>query len=137
MMQYDPDGPIKVLVVSNDSPDYICTQITDVLAQEEKIVVVGVIDKGADAIRLIGKLQPHILLVNDTLADTDGIQFIREVCNRYPVVSCLMVSEREEPLFMRESMLAGARNFIKKPIDAENLVLMVRTVYRALNPRLC
>jgi chemotaxis response regulator CheB len=115
-MDYNPDGPIKVLVVSSDSPDYIRTQITDVLTRDEKIVVVGVMDKGADAIRLIGKLQPHVILVNDTLADMDGIQFIGDASKRYPVPKCLIVSECEEPQFRRKGMLAGAVNFIKNQL---------------------
>jgi pilus assembly protein CpaE len=136
---YNPDGPIKILVVSNDSSELIQTEITDVLMQDKRIIVVGITDSGAEAMKLTSKHQPHIVLVNDVLNDIDGISLIKNLKNRYPANMCIMISEREEPLFLRQAILAGAVNFIKKPIDAENLLKLVQIVYRYANPvmRLC
>jgi pilus assembly protein CpaE len=134
---YDPNGPIAVLVVSNDSTEDIRSGITDVLAIDEKIIIVGVTDNAAEAMKLTGRRQPHVIIVNDTLKDMDGISFIKDVSRRYPAAMCLMISERDEPSFLRESMLAGARNFIKKPVSSKELIQLVRIFYRSLNPRLC
>jgi DNA-binding NarL/FixJ family response regulator len=134
------DDSIHVLIASSDSPERLQREIIDVLTPDEKYKVVG-ITKRVDETLQLGKLaKPHIFLVNDIWQDGDAVELIRSLDKTfYSFSACILFSENNSSTLLRQAMLAGSRQHIKQPIDADELRSKIQLIYRYLNPiqKLC
>lgn len=98
------------------------------LAQDPDIEVVGESDNGRDAIRIIGSLAPHLVLMDITMPGTNGIEAIADLKRRYPAVKVLVLTIHKTDEYIQESLTAGADGYILKGASQEELRLAVRTV---------
>jgi pilus assembly protein CpaE len=64
------------------------------------------------------------------MPDMDGIAATEAMLSQVPTVQVIMMSVQGEHDYLRRSMLAGAREFLTKPISAEELYHAIRHVYR-------
>ena len=98
------------------------------LAQDPAIEVVGESDNGRDALRVIGSLLPHLVLMDITMPGTNGIQAIADLKRRYPSVKVLVLTIHKTDEYIQESLAAGADGYILKGTTQDELRLAVRTV---------
>lgn len=98
------------------------------LAQEPDIEVVGESDNGRDAIRIIGNLSPHLVLMDITMPGTNGIAAIADLKRRYPAIRVLVLTIHKTDEYIQESLNAGADGYILKGATREELCLAIRTV---------
>lgn len=98
------------------------------LAQDPDIEVVGESDNGKDALRIIGALSPHLVLMDITMPGTNGIAAIADLKRRYPAVKVLVLTIHKTDEYIQESLTAGADGYILKGATQEELRLAVRTV---------
>lgn len=83
--------------------------------------------EGADVVRQAEVGRPEVILLDVRLPDVDGLTTLRELkrreeTRRIPVVM-LSASMRDEPA----ALDSGARFFLRKPYDGDNLLMAVRT----------
>lgn len=77
-------------------------------------------------------LVPHVILVDDALAGANAVSLIRELVGRAPGAVILALIEEEAMGQARQAVLAGARGFVTKPLQADDLV---NTLRQTLAPR--
>lgn len=79
---------------------------------------------GVNAISLIRKKRPDVILTDLVMAEMDGIEFCREIRADKSLdnISIIMISARTDDVWKEKSQLAGANGFIEKPIDAATFV---------------
>jgi DNA-binding NarL/FixJ family response regulator len=98
------------------------------LTQDPDIEVVGESDNGRDAIRIIGSLSPHLVLMDLSMPGTNGIVAIVDLKRRYPSMKILVLTVHKTDEYIQESLAAGADGYILKGASREELHLAVRTV---------
>jgi DNA-binding NarL/FixJ family response regulator len=98
------------------------------LSQEADIEVVGESDNGRDALRAIGNLSPHLVLMDLTMPGTNGIEAIADIKRRYPTVRVLVLTIHKTDEYIQESLKAGADGYILKDATQDELRIAVRTV---------
>jgi len=98
------------------------------LAQDPDIEVVGESDNGRDAIRIIGTLSPHLVLMDISMPGTNGIAAIADIKRRYPDIKVLVLTMHKSDEYIQDSLAAGADGYILKGVTREELLLAVRTV---------
>jgi pilus assembly protein CpaE len=120
---------IKVLIV-DDIPD-TRENLRKLLAFEPDIQVVGGsgASSGREAIDLAKEFKPHVILMDINMPDMDGITATKAISEAVPTVAVVMMSVQSEPGYLRQAMLAGARDFLTKPISSEELYSTIRRVY--------
>jgi pilus assembly protein CpaE len=120
---------IKVLIV-DDIPD-TRENLRKLLAFEPDIQVVGGSGAGTgrEAIDMAKEFRPHIVLMDINMPDMDGIAATKAISEAAPTVQVVMMSVQSEPGYLRQAMLAGARDFLTKPISSEELYSTIRRVY--------
>jgi pilus assembly protein CpaE len=85
-------------------------------------------------------LLPHVVLVDDSLDNANIVTLIGQLMTRVPQAAILALVAPEDMLTARQAVLAGARAFITKPVQSEELlaalrqVLMGRAAPRASEP---
>jgi pilus assembly protein CpaE len=71
-------------------------------------------------------LLPHVILLDDALAGTHAVSLIRELRIRAPGTAILALIGEEAIGQAREAVMAGARGFVTKPLQADDLLTTLR-----------
>ena len=125
----EPKEIINVLIV-DDIPE-TRENIKKLLAfEEQEFKVVGSAATGREAIKMTNELKPDIIIMDINMPDMDGIQATNEITKSVPTTAVIMMSVQTETDYMRKAMQAGARYFLLKPVDPDELYGTIRTVYK-------
>ncbi|MDR5708769.1 MAG: response regulator [Armatimonadota bacterium] len=84
--------------------------------------VVGEVASGREALELVDRLQPDLLVLDIRMEPTDGIEVARRVTGRVPVVFLTAYGDRELLEAARE---VGAYAYITKPLVPSELLAAV------------
>lgn len=98
------------------------------LSATDDIVVVGEASSGADALALIGDLQPDIVLMDLMMPDMDGVTTIKHVRERFPKVRVLALTSYGDGDRVQQALAAGAAGYLLKDADGRDLASAIRMV---------
>lgn len=99
--------------------------------EEQEFRVVGSVGTGREAIRAAQETQPDIVIMDINMPDMDGIQATSEITKILPMTAVIMMSVQTDSDYLKKAMQAGARYFLGKPVDPDELYGTIRTVYRS------
>lgn len=125
---------IRVLIV-DDIPD-TRENLRKLLAFEPDIEVVGGdgAGTGRQAVELATQFKPDVVLMDINMPDMDGITATKAISTAVRSAAVVIMSVQSEPGYLRQAMLAGARDFLTKPISSEELYTTIRRVYDRNEP---
>lgn len=92
------------------------------------IQVVGEADSGSQVVRLYEQLKPDIVTMDITMPNLDGIEATRQILKKDPKAKIIIVSALGQEEFVREAILAGAKNFIVKPFQETKIIEVIEKV---------
>ncbi|MDI6857473.1 MAG: response regulator transcription factor [Dehalococcoidia bacterium] len=118
--------PLRVLLVD----DHILFRkgLRGLLSARDDIEIVGECGDGADAVEQTRRLAPDIVLMDIRMCGLDGLEATRRIAAEMPDVKVVMltVSEQDDDLF--EAIKSGARGYLLKNVEPEELLRLVRAV---------
>lgn len=99
-----------------------------VLMTDSEFKFVGEADDGADAVPLVERVHPDILLLDVRMPVTDGISTLQAVLAKFPEqkVVMLTMSDAEEDVYQALSL--GARGYVIKDNSPVNIIGALKTV---------
>lgn len=115
------------ILIVDDHP-VVLRGLKALLESEPDFVVVGEEAGAATAIRAVEKKLPDIVIVDLTLKDGDGLELLKQIRSRFPLVRTLVSSMHDETLYTGRVIDAGGHGFIGKQASSEELIEAVRTV---------
>ena len=121
------DG-LRVLVV-DDHPLFrfgVCT----LLDAEAGIEVVGEASTGVNAVEAAAALRPGVVVMDLHLPDLSGIQATRHIVTASPDTGVLMLTMADESESVFAAMRAGARGYLLKDAEPDEIIRAVRAVAR-------
>lgn len=123
---FTEQNPIRVFLL--DDHEVVRRGLTDLLAAEPDISVVG--DAGSVEHALVRgpALRPHVAVLDVRLPDGDGISVCRELRSQMPELACLMLTSFDDEDALLDAIMAGASGYVLKQIKGSDLVAAVRTV---------
>lgn len=101
-----------------------------ILDREPDIEVVGEASDAAAALGLASSRKPHVMVVDITLGDSDGITLLRDLTSQFPRIRLVTVTMHEHEETVRQAFLAGAAGYVVKGAPSADLVAAVRAVAR-------
>jgi DNA-binding NarL/FixJ family response regulator len=116
----------RILIV--DDHTLLRAGLRALLTEDPGIEVVGEADNGRDAIRAVGQLAPHLVLMDLTMPDMNGMEAITEIKRRYPDVRVLVPTLHKAEDYIHASLKAGADGYILKEATREELRVAIRSV---------
>jgi pilus assembly protein CpaE len=119
---------IRVLIVDDIAETR--DNLEKLLFFEKDIQVIAKASTGREAVALAKQHQPDVVLMDINMPDMDGIAATEALLSQVPQTQVIMMSVQGEQDYLRRAMLAGAREFLTKPIGAEELYNSIRHVYR-------
>jgi len=115
--------PIRVLLV--DDHQLLTGSLSQVLAREEDIEVVGVAGSVADAKGLIRE-RVDVVLMDYRLPDGTGAEATRAIKARWPTARVVMLTALADDETILESIQAGADGYLTKDRALDEVVSAVR-----------
>jgi len=124
---------IRVMIVDDivDTRD----QLEKLLFFEKDIEVIAKASNGREAVALAKQQRPDVILMDINMPDMDGITATEAIMTQDPTVQVIIMSVQGETDYLRRAMLAGAREFLTKPISADDLYKSIRHVYKLATTR--
>jgi DNA-binding NarL/FixJ family response regulator len=104
--------------------------VVSLLSSVPDFEVVGEATSGGEAVERATRLQPDVVLMDLQMPGGNGIEATREIARKSPDVRVLVVTlfEDDDSVFM--ALRAGARGYILKDADEEELARAIRAVGR-------
>ena len=102
--------------------------LKQILAEQRDIIVAGEAETGLDAVKLVGKARPHVMLLDISLPDRNGIDVLKQIKKDRPELAVLMLSMHREDQYAIRSLKAGAAGYMTKQSAPRELVTAIRQV---------
>ena len=106
-------GHIRTVVV-DDSPMFL-EVVCALLERDGEIDVVAHAVHGLDAIYVVERLRPDLVLMDVEMPFLDGMSVAVLIANRHPQTKIVLMSSEERERMWPECMACGADAFIHKP----------------------
>jgi two-component system, NarL family, response regulator DegU len=117
----------KITVVIADDQTLFREGIKDLLENEKNISVIAEAADGREALRLVKKLRPSVILLDIKLPHMDGIEATRQIHKDCPTTNVLILSGYEDEAHVMEAIQAGANGYLSKMLPAAELVNALKT----------
>ncbi len=115
---------IKVLIC--DDQDIVRQGLQLILETSPGIEVVGMAEDGAEALELIPKTQPDVVLMDLKMPGMNGIQATRLIHDRYPAIHVLALTTFDADEWVFDAIRSGAAGYLLKDTPRDRLVEAIR-----------
>lgn len=119
-------GQIKVFIL--DDHQVLIDGIKALLKNEPDIVVNGEANLAIEALSLIQKNIPHIVLCDISLPGLSGIEFTKKIKLQFPDIKILALSMHGEKDTILEMIEAGASGYLLKNTGKEEMIRAIKKV---------
>jgi DNA-binding NarL/FixJ family response regulator len=121
-------SPISILIV--DDHEVVREGLISILRSEPDMVVVGQAESAEEALALLPELDPTVAIVDYRLPNMDGLSLCREIAERRLRVQVVILSVSLEEHVVEGALLAGARAYVVKDLEASELKHAIRAAAR-------
>jgi len=96
------------------------------LEQSEDIELVGEALTGSEALPLIGRTHPDLVLLDIRMPQMDGLTCLGKIRERHPKIKVVILSGIDEPEQIQTALKHGASAFVVKHVDPRDLASALR-----------
>lgn len=121
------NSKIKVMVVDDHS--IVRDGLKLIIGLDHRLEVCGEAKSLQEAIDLIPKAQPDVILLDFKLPDGDGVNGCVMIKNRFPKVKIIILTAYSQDHLVMETIRAGADGYLLKNIKSEELTKSILKVY--------
>lgn len=116
---------IKVLLV--DDHPVVLQGLKAMLDAEPDFRVVGEARNGRDAIKMVGEVDPDVVLMDIRMEGLGGLEATREIKRQYPDIAVIVLTVYDSDIYVIEAIRAGASGYLVKDSSPELLVGAVKS----------
>jgi two-component system, NarL family, response regulator len=120
------DRPFRLLLVEDD--ELFRLGLSTRLQREPMLKLVAEASDGESAIELTNQMQPDIVLLDVGLPGIGGVEACRQIKQQHPNLPVLILTSHSQKPLIEQLVKAGANGFCLKGIEAETLILALRSV---------
>ena len=102
--------------------------MTALLETEQDIEVVGTASNGQQAVQLVKKLRPDIVVMDIAMPELNGIDATRQISEVCPEVKVIMLSMHESSEHIYQALKAGAKGYLLKESAGKEVATAIRAV---------
>lgn len=117
---------IRILIV--DDQPIVCEGLNTILQFEEDFEVVGVCHNGQEALEFCQRAKADLVLMDARMPVMNGIEATGEITQHFPDTKVLILTTFNEELLIVEGLQNGARGFLLKDTQPEELCKIIRVV---------
>lgn len=122
------EAPARRRILVVDDHPFMRAGLAQLINQQSDLAVCGEAGSAAEAMGLLGRLQPDLVLSDITMPGRGGLEFIKDLQVAQPQLPVLVVSMHDESIYAERVLRAGGRGYIMKEAGGEALLAAVRQV---------
>jgi DNA-binding NarL/FixJ family response regulator len=119
---------LRVLLV--DDHAVVRRGLRKILESVQAIDVVGEAGDASDAVAAASRLRPDVVVMDVGLPGVNGIDATQQILAALPSARVLMLSMHTDEQYVQRSLAAGAKGYLLKDADDQQLVSAIRAVGR-------
>ena len=120
--------PVRVLIV--DDHPIVRDGLSALLSSVDGMEVAGVATTGREAVRDTISLRPDVVVMDIQMPDLGGVEATAQIARGAPSVAVLMLTMFEDDDSVFAAMRAGARGYLLKGAESDDIVRAIRAVAR-------
>lgn len=117
---------IKIMVV--DEHKILREGLATLIAKQPNMEIVGEATDGREALDLVKKNTPDLILMDVTMPNLNGIEATRQIKSKNPEIEIIALSLHSDRRFVLGMIGAGASGYLIKQCTFDELVLAINTV---------
>jgi DNA-binding NarL/FixJ family response regulator len=119
----------KIRIIVADDHRIFRKGLKSLLSEKENIEVLAEADNGDEALKAAGKYKPEIVIMDIAMPKMDGIEATRKIRERFPNTEVVVLSMHAKKAYIDQVLKAGAKGYVLKDSDEENLLSAIDTVH--------
>jgi DNA-binding NarL/FixJ family response regulator len=126
-MQY-PERVAQIRILLADDHTIIRSGLKLLLEQQPDFKVVAEASDGREAVQLVSKLRPDVVILDIGMPNLNGIEATRQIVSEDPKAQVVILSMHSDEGYVLRALKAGARAYILKNSAEADLIRAVRFV---------
>lgn len=122
-----PASSRKRIMIVDDHP-FMRAGLAQLIDRQADMGVVDEAGNPAEALQILEKRQPDLVLTDITMPGRSGADFIKDLLALHPGLPVLVISMHDETIYAERMLRAGARGYIMKEAGGEALLAALRQV---------
>jgi DNA-binding NarL/FixJ family response regulator len=118
---------IRIVIV--DDHAIVREGIRQVFVSDTSFVIVGEASEGLDAVDLVLRENPDVVLLDITMPGMSGVEVARVLRERGSATRVLMLSVHDDTTYVLEALRKGAHGYVRKDTTPADLRAAVRAVH--------
>ena len=119
---------MRVLIA--DDHELVRKGLGAIFSSEPDWTICGEAANGQEAVELVVKLRPDLVLLDITMPLMNGLTAAAKIRQLAPATKILIVSMHDSPVAAREALKAGADAFLPKSAGGFNLMRVIEAIFR-------
>jgi len=120
----EPSAPVILIV--DDSP--LDRRVASSLLQSAIGAVIRTAANGREAVRLVKKDTPSLVLTDLLMPEMNGLELVQEMRALHPTLPIILMTAHGSEELAMQALRAGAASYVPKALLAEHLVLTVEHI---------
>ncbi|BBH33212.1 response regulator transcription factor [Pseudomonas sp. St290] len=120
--------PPVIRVALVDDHSLVRDGIRALLSVMPQLDVVDEAENGAQAIEMVGRCQPDLLLMDIGLKDKNGLELTRLLGKQYPSLKILILSMYDNYEYVSESVRSGASGYVLKNAPSREIIAAIEAI---------
>ena len=118
--------PTRVVIVEDHNLVRKCLSM--VLSRREGVEVVGEAETAVEALEMVSRLQPDVVVTDLVLPDRSGVELSREIRTQNPDTRILILTSRADDRAIIGTVIGGASGYLLKEIQSQQIIEAVQKV---------
>ena len=115
------------IIIADDH--YLIRQgLRSILEEQDDLQVVGEAKDGLELLFLLDQLKPHLVLLDISMPNLQGIETARLIKMRHPEMHILILTMHQEREFVIAAVSAGVEGYLLKEDAPQDLLLAIQKI---------
>jgi len=123
-----PASTSKARILVVDDHPLMRLAVQEIVREAPDLAICGEASDAAQALDLLRKTQPQLILLDLSLGEEFGLDLIRQILKTDPSWRILVLSIYDEALYAERALRAGARGYLNKREPAATILAAIRSV---------
>ena len=121
----------KIRVVIADDHPVVRAGLRGMLETESDIEVVAEATNGREAVSLVGRLEPEVVLMDLQMPEFDGVAATQQIRDHHPDTNVLVLTTFDTDADITRAISAGATGYLLKDAPRQDLFQAIRAAARS------
>lgn len=119
----------KITLVIVDDHPLVLDGLVSRFERSSQIDVIGQASNGAEAIKLVERLMPDVVLMDINMPVMNGIEAAEIFKEKFSTVKLLVLSMHDDREYVMSMAQAGAKGYVLKSASADEMLMAIKAVH--------